>query len=244
MKKSIVFFDIETTGLDVDKDQIIQFASIKISELGKHVFETKIKPTVPISEEAQKVHGITLESLQGKPVFNDVAESIYNMIVDCNIGGHNVVFFDMQMLCRQLFECGFKIDIQSIDFVDTKDLYRHMYPATLDGAYKHIVGKERRENTHDALVDIQDTVELWEAMQLVNPELISARKCAELTQKCNIVDLSGKIALNTNGEPVFTFGKNKGKSIKSDMNYVSWILRNPDFSPSFKAIVEKFSTRP
>lgn len=241
--KSIVFFDIETTGLDVEKDQIIQLAAIKITEAGRQVFECSIKPTVPMTPGALEVHKITPDMYANSPEFKEIAPAIYEFIKGCDIGGHNVVFFDMQMLVRQLSECGFIIDIAAIDFVDTKALYRDLYPATLSASYKHLTGKDRRANIHDAKVDIEDTVELYEEMVCRNPEYSTAAKCAELTRLSGLIDLSGKIIIDQNGVVVFNFGKNKNKAVSEYQEYVRWILNNPDFPKTFKETLNRYIKR-
>jgi len=141
LDRDIVFFDIESTGLSVVKDRILQIAFIKYM---------LINPSMPIAEEAMAVHGITPDMLRNKPVFSQVAQQLFEFIGNADLGGYNSNRFDVPMLIEEFHRVGIEFDMSKRRTVDVQRVFYKMEPRTLAAAYKFYCGK-RIENAHDAL---------------------------------------------------------------------------------------------
>lgn len=161
IEKPIVFFDVETTGVDTTKDQIIEIALIKLSPDGSMEEKTRrIKPIVPISEGAEEVHGISEEDLKDCPTFDRVAKSLLNYIYGCDIAGFNSNNFDVPILYAEFERAGFIWDYSNVNFIDVSNIYRIMNPRTLVQAYKDYCGKDL-DDAHEALADTRATLEVF-----------------------------------------------------------------------------------
>ena len=257
LKKDIVFFDIEATGLNVIKDRIVQIALIKYSpeKEGPEELELMINPgAVLISEEAFAVHGISAEMVANKPTFPQVAKQIMDFIGDADLAGYNSDRFDIPMLMEELDRSGIVLEMKVRQTIDVQKIFYKMEPRTLSAAYRLYCGKHI-ENAHDALADVRATVEVLQGQLkrykdvdymdgdgFTHPAPITNDMAAlsKFTNNSNAVDATQRFKYNNKGEIVFNFGKYAGKNaveiLRNDKQYYNWIL-DKDFSAQVKQIV-------
>ena len=156
LTRDLVFFDVETTGLNVIRDRILQIALVKLHKNGQEPSELSmlINPGIPIAEEAMAVHGITPKDLANKPVFAQVAQKIWDFIGDADIAGYNSNRFDVPMLMEEFARVGMEFDISKRRLIDVQRIFYKMEPRTLKAAYRFYCQKEL-EDAHDALADVR-----------------------------------------------------------------------------------------
>lgn len=246
MDKSIAFFDIETTGLSISEDRIIEICIIKLNLDGsKEKFYSLVDPgNVKISEEAYKKHNISMEQLIDKPTFMDISEDVIKFISGCDLGGYNLVRFDLPMLMEELNRNGKIFNYRQCKLIDPLLIYNKLEPRDLESAYTRYTGKKML-NAHAAEFDIEATIEIFEKQK----ELYDLPNSTEEIEKITIedrsdwIDLSGKYKYDENKNVIFTFGKFKDKLVKDicaiDPGYIKWIIHNNTFSKETRIITEK-----
>lgn len=258
LKKDLVFFDVETTGLNILRDRIIQIGLIKYSPNQSEPIELEllINPGIPISEESMKVHGITPDILRNKPSFNQVAQQLYDFIGDADLSGYNSNRFDIPMLIEEFDRAGFDFDLDKRKLIDVQRLFYKMEPRTLKAAHKFYVG-ETFENAHDALSDVRATINVLKGQLekynnvdfedndgniIKTPVINDMNALHEFTNDLNIVDVTQRLKYNSQGVIVFNFGKHIGEpvaeTLANDRQYYNWIL-NKEFSSQVKKVVRK-----
>lgn len=241
LKKPIVFFDIESTGLSVIHDRIIEISFIKVLPDASEEKRTYLfNPTIPISQEATKVHGITNEKVANCPTFSEKAKEIFEFIGDADLSGFNALKFDIPMLIEEFQRNGMNFDVSKRNLVDVQIIFHKMEERTLSAAYKFYCDKEI-ENAHSADADTAATYEVFKAQLKRYPNLGSS--IAEISDFTGInqrADLEGRIVYNDKNIPVFNFGKHKGKSVEEiftkEPSYYSWMMDN-DFSTNTKQVI-------
>jgi len=257
LKKDIVFFDIESTGLNVVRDRIVQIALIKYFKDGKppQELEMLINPGIPISQEAMDVHGITPDKLKNKPIFREVAQKIFDFIGEADLAGYNSDRFDIPILMEELARVGLVLDIEKRRTIDVQKIFYKMEPRTLKAAYRLYCNAEL-EGAHDALADVRATAEVLkgqiqryngvdhidgDGFKTVAPIKNDMEALHEFTSDFSIIDVTMRLKRNKQGEIVFNFGKYVNQSVievlKRDFNYYRWILEK-DFSFQVKQIVK------
>lgn len=222
--KTIAFIDLETTGVDILKDKIVQIAVIRITPDGtREEKEMLINPLISIPEGASEVHGITDEMVKDSPSFNKIAVNLNKFIEGCDIGGYNSNSFDVPLLIEEFKRCGIDFSLENRNFVDVFNIEKQLNRRNLSSVYKRYTGKEL-DGAHDALVDVRATIEILEKQVSINELEIDSEKLDLLSQgDVKRVDLSGKLC-EIDGEVCWTFGKNYGKPIRNDISYVNWFL--------------------
>ena len=258
LKKDLVFFDIESTGLNVIRDRIVQIALIKYTpgnETPKEL-EFLINPGIPISEEAMAIHGITPEILKNKPTFEQVAKTIYEFIGDADLAGYNSDKFDVPMLMQELDRCGYDLNIESRNLIDVQKIFYRMEPRTLKAALKHYCNRDL-EDAHDALSDVRATVDvlqgqikMYEGVDytdgdgFVVPSPITREisTIASFLNDGSSLDVTQKLKMGPAGEVVFNFGKYVGRPVGQvmyeDRQYYHWI-QDKEFSIQVKKLTTK-----
>lgn len=259
LEKDIVFFDIEATGLNVVKDRIIQIALIKYTKENPEPEEIclLVNPgPVLISEESYNIHGISAADVANKPTFDQIADKLWNFIGDADLAGYNSDRFDIPMLMEEFARCGKELDLDRRRTIDVQKIFYKMEPRTLRAAYRLYCGKNI-ENAHDALADVQATVEVlkgqlkkYENVDFIDgdgyahpaPIKNDMQSLSEFTNDARTVDVTNRLKYNQNGEIVFNFGKYVGKNVAEvlarDKQYYNWILEK-DFSAQVKHIIKK-----
>lgn len=257
LDRDLIFFDIESTGLNVMRDRILQIALIKFPKDGGEPIELEmlINPGIPISEEAMNVHGITPDKLRNKPGFRDVAEKLFKFIGTADLSGYNSDRFDIPMLMEEFHRYGYDLEIEKRRTIDVQKIFYKMEPRTLKAALKHYCGKELTD-AHDALADVRATVDVLKGQlkryegvdyvdgdDLVTPAPIKndVKALSDFTRDSRMVDVTQRLKYNPEGEIVFNFGKYAGKKVKdiiaNDKQYYAWIM-DKDFSVQVKKAVK------
>lgn len=258
LSRDLVFFDIESTGLNVVKDKIVQIALIKYSKYNLEPVELQmlINPMIPISPESIAIHGITPEMLETKPTFQQVGQQIYDFIGDADLAGYNSDRFDVPMLIEEFFRVGIDFDIDNRNLIDVQKIFYKMEPRTLKAAYMRYCGKELI-GAHDALADVRATVnvlfgqidayrgtdyESGEGEVTPNPITENIDEIAKFLADPTNIDVTNRLKVATNGEIVFNFGKYigqpAGKTLYNDRQYYHWI-QEKDFSAQVKKLTKK-----
>ncbi len=233
LKNPIVFFDLETTGINIAADRIVEIAYLKIDLNGNETSKSqRINPEMPIPENVTAIHGISNEDVKDAPTFNEVARSLAKEIEGCDLAGYNSIRFDIPLLAEEFLRAGVDIDLSRRKFVDVQVIFMKMEPRTLTAAYKFFAGKELTD-AHSAEADTLATYEVLQAQLDRYPNLENdIGKLAEFSAHNRNVDFAGRIVYNDDDVEVFNFGKYKGKPVrevlKSDPGYFGWMM-NGDF---------------
>jgi DNA polymerase-3 subunit epsilon len=234
--RPIVFFDLETTGLDISNDRAVSIATLKIDMDGK-TEEKKIliNPEREIPKEASDVHGITDEMVAEAPTFKQISKSLFSYFENCDIASFNSDYYDVPLLMKEFSRCGIDFPTWELNLVDVLKFERMLNSNKLGEVYLRYTGKEL-EGAHDALNDIRATFEIL-MCQLekhgkndLTPQEIDLMCQGERKR----FDLSGKTYLNANGEVCWSIGKNANNPVTKDTAYLNWVL-NSDFPDETKA---------
>jgi len=240
LKNSLVFFDLETTGLNINEDRIIQFAAVKVLPDGtQKIMNQFIDPLIPIKAEATAVHGYTKIDLVGCPTMEEVAPDIIAFIGGSDFSGFNIIRFDLPLLIEELGRCGQILDVSSRRIVDMHYIYRGLHPANLSSAYKEYVGGEF--DAHDAQADSIATLDLALSIFDKEKELVgdSIEKWESFGfDRSKMVDFAGKFIRDENGDVCFNFGKDKGKKVNENLSFLNWML-DKEFTADTKNWVRK-----
>lgn len=233
LKNPIIFFDLETTGINIASDRIVELSYLKVDLNGNESEKTiRINPGIPIPEKVTAIHGISDEDVKDAPTFNEVARSLAREFEGCDLAGYNSVKFDIPLLAEEFLRAGVDIDLKRRKFIDVQIIFMKMEPRTLSAAYKFFTGQELTE-AHSAAVDTRATYEVLQA-QLDRYQNLEndVAKLAEFSAHNRNVDFAGRIVLNEEDEEVFNFGKYKGKPVREVLNqdpgYYGWMM-NGDF---------------
>ncbi|MCC6635717.1 MAG: 3'-5' exonuclease [Chitinophagaceae bacterium] len=233
----IAFIDLETTGINISSDRIIEIAVVKILPDGtKQVKRKLINPEMPISAGATQVHGITDEMVKDAPTFKQVANEVKQFMEGCDIGGYNSNRFDMPLLIEEFLRVGISFSVQGRKFVDVQKVFHMMEQRTLSAAYKFYCNKNL-EDAHSAEADATAT---WEVLiaQVEKYEQLgnTIESIVKFTGEDDIVDFARRF-IKVNGVEVFNFGKHKGKPvtqvIKEEPQYYDWMMKG-DFAMDTK----------
>lgn len=241
--KPIVFFDIEATGLSIVHDRIVQISLLKISPDGnQELLNYTINPGIPIPTEVVAIHGITNEMVKDKPGFSAVANHLLEFIGEADLGGYNLLKFDVPMLMEEFIRTDIEFEIENRNIIDVQAIFHKMEQRTLAAAYKFYCDKEL-VNAHQAEVDNLATYEVFQAQVQRYDELKKDLPgIIHFLGTNNRVDLEGRIVKNDKGEAVFNFGKHKGKSVtqvfENEPSYYNWML-DGDFSGYTKKIIQR-----
>jgi DNA polymerase III subunit epsilon len=247
LSRPICFFDLETTGIDIGKDRIVEIAILKIFPNGNKESKTwLVNPTIPIPPQTTAVHGITNEKVANEPTFNQLASQIHAMIKDSDLGGYNSDRFDIPLLAEELLRAGVDFDMKGRVSVDVQTVFHKKEERTLSAALKFYCGTNL-ENAHSAESDTLATYEILKAQLDRYPDLENdIKSLSEYTTRKKIADFAGMIAFDNDNEEIFTFGKHKGvkvdKVLESEPGYFSWI-QNADFPLYTKKVLTAIKLR-
>lgn len=247
LKNPLVFFDLETTGVNIVKDRIIEISFVKVCPNGQEICKTRrINPGIPIPPESTAIHGITDEDVKDCPTFKEIAKSLATQIKGCDLAGYNSNRFDIPLLAEEFIRAGVDIDLNRRKFVDVQTIYHKMEQRTLAAAYKFYCNKDLN-NAHTAEADTMATYEVLKAQLDRYPELQNDIDfLSKYSSYNNNVDFAGRMIYNDKGEEVFNFGKYKGQLVtdvlRRDPNYYEWII-NGDFALNTKKILTEIKLR-
>lgn len=242
LKNPLLFFDIESTGLNVATDRIVEICAVKVHPNGEKEIKTRrINPTIPISKEAIAIHGITDEDVKECPKFKEIAKSLAAWMKGCDIAGYNSLKFDIPLLAEEFLRAGVDFDFRKYHLIDVQNIFHKMEQRTLAAAYKFYCNKNL-ENAHSAEADTLATYEILMAQLDRYPATLKndVAMLAEFSNRNRLVDYAGRIVLNDNNEPVINFGKHKGKKVAdvltAEPSYYAWMMQG-DFTLDTKKIM-------
>lgn len=248
LKNPLVFFDLETTGTNINTDRIVEICYLKVYPNGNEESKTmRINPEMHIPEASSAVHGIYDADVADCPTFKEVAKSIANDIEGADIAGFNSNRFDVPVLVEEFLRAGIDIDLTKRKFIDVQVIYHKLEQRTLSAAYKFYCGKNL-EDAHTAEADTRATYEVLKAQLDRYPEVLEndINFLSEYSTYSKNVDFAGRIVYDDNDVEVFNFGKYKGipvsEVLKRDMGYYGWIM-NGDFTLNTKNVLTKIRLR-
>ena len=231
LSRPIAIFDLETTGLNITTDRIVEIAIIRVEADGSESeFLRRVNPGMPIPAEVSAIHGIFDEDIADAPSFAAIADEVVEFIGNSALAGYNSNKFDIPVLAEELMRAGCDFDVSSRRFVDVQNIFHKMEQRTLAAAYQFYCDKPM-QNAHNALYDARVTLDVFRAQldrydSLENnvDYLSSFSKAGNY----NLLDFAGRLAINEHGEGMYNFGKHKGKTIREVMRiepgYYGWMI--------------------
>lgn len=248
LKNPIVFFDLETTGININTDRIVEICYLKVYPNGNEESKTmRINPEMHIPESSSAIHGIYDKDVENCPTFKEVAKDIAKDIEGCDLAGFNSNRFDIPVLAEEFLRADVDIDMMKRKFIDVQVIYHKLEQRTLSAAYKFYCKKEL-DDAHTAEADTKATYEVLKAQLDMYPEDLKNDMAflADYSSFNRNVDFAGRIVYDNNDVEVFNFGKYKGASVKEvlqrDPGYYGWIL-NGDFTLNTKNVLTKIRLR-
>lgn len=260
LTKPIIFFDLETTGVNVSTDRIVEISMIKIMPDGEEIIKTeRINPERPIPAEVSEIHGIYDNDVKDKPTFKDRAVELKQFIGNCDLAGYNCLKFDIPLLVEEFLRAGVDFEVRNRNMVDVQNIFHEMEQRTLKAAYKFYCDKDL-VNAHSAEADtiatldvLKAQIERYDGVAYVDkkgnesfPVVNNMKALAEFSNRFKTADLSGRIVFNDQGVEVFNFGKYKGKSVEEvfsrEPQYYDWMMRS-EFPHHTKKIITEIKLR-
>lgn len=247
LSKPICFFDLETTGINITSDRIVEISILKVFPDGKEESKTwLVNPEMVIPQEVVEIHGISNEDVADKPTFKQLAKEIYNMIKDSDLGGYNSNRFDIPLLAEEMLRAEIDFDMKGRLAVDVQTIFHKMEQRTLAAAYKFYCDKNL-EGAHSAAADTKATYEVLKSQIERYDEVENDTKfLAEFSSRKKFADFAGFIAYNKEGLECFSFGKHKGKLVtqvlEKEPGYFGWLL-NADFPLYTKKVLTSIKLR-
>ncbi|WP_282136257.1 3'-5' exonuclease [Seonamhaeicola maritimus] len=247
LTKPICFFDLETTGINITHDRIVEISILKVFPDGNEERKTwRVNPEMAIPKEVTAIHGISDEDVADKPTFKELAKEVYNMIKDSDLGGFNSNRFDIPLLAEEMLRAEIDFDMKNRQAIDVQTIFHKMEQRTLSAAYKFYCDKNL-DNAHSAEADTIATYEVLMAQLSKYEELENDTKfLAEFSSRKKFADFAGFIAYNKKGEECFSFGKHKGKLVtevlEKEPGYFGWLL-NADFPLYTKKVLTNIKLR-
>jgi DNA polymerase III subunit epsilon len=243
LSRPLALFDLETTGLSITHDRIVEISILKINPNGEEEhLHMLLNPEIPIPKSITAIHGIKDEDVEDKPVFKDVAHDLNRFLDNCDLAGYNVIKFDLPMLVEAFIRCDVEFDIKKRHVVDVQNIFMKMEPRTLKGAYRFFCNKELVD-AHSAEADTRATYEILKAQldryenadfedregQISQPVVNDMKKLHVFSSHHRNADLNGQIIYNQDDKEVFNFGKHKGKTVEEvfakEPSYYDWMMK-------------------
>ena len=247
LNKPICFFDLETTGISITCDKIVEISILKVFPNGKEEKKTwLVNPEMPIPPQSTAIHGISNEKVADAPTFKMLAKEINSWIVDADLGGFNSNRFDIPILAEEMLRAGMDFDMKNRQSVDVQTIFHKMEQRTLTAAYKFYCDKNL-ENAHSAEADTIATYEVLKA-QLDRYEALenNTKFLAQFSTRQKFADFAGFIRFDEDGEECFSVGKHKGKKVTEILNkepgYFGWLL-DADFPLFTKKVLTAIKLR-
>lgn len=247
LKKPICFFDLETTGINITSDRIVEISILKVYPNGKEDKKTwLVNPEMDIPAQATAVHGITNEKVANAPTFKAIAKDVYSWIADSDLGGFNSNRFDIPLLAEELLRADLDFDMKNRKSIDVQTIFHKMEQRTLTAALKFYCNKSL-ENAHSAEADTFATYQVLKAQLDRYDELENdAQFLAEFSSRRKSADFAGFIVFDSDGDECFSFGKHKGKKVTEVLTnapgYFGWLL-DADFPLYTKKILTNIKLR-
>ena len=247
LTKPLCFFDLETTGVNISKDRIVEISVLKIFQNGNKESRTwLVNPEITISKEVSNIHGITNEMVVNEPTFKKVGPLVKEMIQNCDLAGFNSNKFDIPLLAEEFLRFNIDFSLENIRCIDVQNIFHKMEKRTLEAAYKFYCNKDLT-NAHSAEADTLATYEVLKAQLDKYGDLENDMDyLATFSAHQNFADFAGFIVFNKEGEECFSFGKHKGKTVENvledEPGYFGWLL-NADFPMYTKKVLTAIRLR-
>jgi len=247
LKNPLVFFDLETTGINANTDRIVEISYLKVLPNGNEETKTfRVNPGMPIPKEASDIHHITDEDVANSPSFKEIGKSIAKDIEGCDLAGFNSNRFDVPLLAEEFLRNDIDIDLSKRKLIDVQVIFHKMEQRTLSAAYKFYCNAEL-EGAHGAEADTRATYEVLKSQLDRYPELNNdVQYLSEFSTFNRNVDFAGKIVLNDKDQEVFNFGKYKDQLVedilKKDSGYYGWMMQG-DFALNTKNVLTRIRLR-
>ena len=245
LEKPLAIFDLETTGINITSDRIVEIAIIKVHPDGtEERYCQRVNPQMPIPKNISEIHGIYEEDILNEPTFTEIAETVVAFIGESDLAGYNSNKFDIPVLAEELMRVGSTFDISKRKFVDVQNIFHKMEQRTLAAAYQFYCKKDI-EKAHNALYDAQATWDVLKAQVERYEDLTNDISFLSEFSKAgnfNLLDFAGRLAIDEDGNAIYNFGKHKGKTIKQvsliEPGYYGWML-DADFPLYTKQCLRK-----
>jgi len=247
LKRPLAFIDLETTGINIATDRIVELSILKVDPDGKEEWLTsRINPEMPIPPKSTEIHGITDADVADAPVFREVARKIATFLEGCDLAGYNAIKFDIPVLAEEFLRVNIDFNFMKRKYVDPQIIFYRKEQRTLVAAYQFYCGKVL-DNAHSSKADTAATFEVLKSQLDRYDDLENdVDKLAEISAFNNSADFAGRIIFDDNGTEIFNFGKHKGKPVeqvlKEEPSYYSWMM-NGDFPLYTKKILTEIKLR-
>jgi len=247
LHKPICFFDLETTGIQVSKDRIVEISILKVFPNGNKESKTwLVNPEMKIPAETTAIHGISDEKVANEPTFKELAPIVYQMIKDSDLAGFNSDRFDIPLLAEEMLRAEIDFDMKNTVTVDVQTIFHKKEQRTLSAGYKFYCDKEL-EGAHSAAIETNATYEILLAQLERYPDLDNTiKELSEFSTRKKSVDFAGFMVFNKEGKEAFSFGKHKGRLVEdvlqSEPGYYNWI-QNADFPLYTKKVLTAIKLR-
>ncbi len=247
LHKPICFFDLETTGVQVSKDRIVEISILKVFPNGNKESKTwLVNPEMKIPAETTAIHGISDEKVANEPTFKTLAPVIYQMIKDSDLAGFNSDRFDIPLLAEEMLRAEIDFDMKNTVTVDVQTIFHKKEQRTLSAGYKFYCNKEL-DGAHSAAIDTNATYEILLAQLERYPDLANTiKELSEFSTRKKSVDFAGFIVFDKENQEVFSFGKHKGRKVEevlqTEPGYYNWI-QNADFPLYTKKVLTAIKLR-
>ena len=246
LTRPVAFIDLETTGVNLSSDRIVEIAIIKVlPDAERQVKRKLINPEKPIPKETTEIHGITDENVKDAPTFKQAGNEIKQFLENCDLGGYNSNRFDIPMLMEEFLRAGMDVDLSNRRMIDVQHIFYTMEPRTLTAAYKFYCQKEL-VNAHSAENDVQATIDvLLSQIDRYKNLGNSIDSILEVIGEEKIVDYARRFSFDEKGREVFNFGKFKGRPVadvlKSEPQYYDWMMKGDFPLHTKKKLTELFN---
>lgn len=247
LSKPIVFFDLETKGVNIATDKIVEISILKVFPNGNKESKTwLVNPEMEIPKESSEIHGITNEKVVTEPTFKELAQKVNEMVAGCDLAGFNSNRFDIPLLAEELMRAGIDFDMKNRKAIDVQVIFHKKEQRTLGAGYQFYCGKEL-EGAHGAEADTNATYEILLAQLDKYPDLEnSVDALSEFSTHGERADFAGFILMNDEKQEIFSFGKYKGRTVEEvfieNPGYNNWI-QNADFPLYTKKVLREIKER-
>jgi DNA polymerase-3 subunit epsilon len=247
LKRPIAFLDLETTGINVSSDRIVEISVLKISPNGREEWmSTRVNPEMPIPPKSTAIHGISDEDVASSPAFREIAKNLVSFLEGCDLAGYNAIKFDIPVLAEEFLRINIDFNFRKRRYVDVQVIFHKKEQRTLTAAYLFYCKKEL-EGAHGSKADTAATYEVLKSQLDRYADLENdVDKLADFSTFGNNADFAGRIILDENGIETFNFGKHKGKSVEAvfaeEPSYYSWMM-NSDFPLYTKKVLTEIKLR-
>jgi DNA polymerase-3 subunit epsilon len=247
LKRPIAFIDLETTGINVSTDRIVELSVLKISPNGKEEWmTTRVNPEMPIPPKTTAIHGIRDEDVTDSPTFKEIAKKLTAFLEGCDLAGYNAVKFDIPVLAEEFLRANIDFNFRKHRYIDVQVIFYKKEQRTLTAAYQFYCKKDL-EGAHGSKADTAATYEVLKSQLDRYPDLENdIEKLSDFSSFNSNVDFAGRIILDENGVEIFNFGKHKGKPVElvfiEEPAYYSWMM-NGDFPLYTKKVLTEIKLR-